>query len=95
MAGKKTLAVRYGEAFARNQFALLITAPALLVVFVAMFVPGAGMGWLAPLALAPWLVQLTRDAFRLDGMELNDLLKKTAVTELAFAILLSAGIVLT
>ena len=94
-AGKQTLAVRYGEAFARNQFALLITAPALLVVFVALFVPGAGMGWLAPLALAPWLVQLTRDAFRLDGMELNDLLKKTAVTELAFAILLSAGIVLT
>lgn len=94
-AGKQTLAVRYGEAFARNQFALLITAPALMVVFVAIFVPGAGIGWLAPLALAPWLVQLTRDAFRLDGMELNDLLKKTAVTELVFAILLSAGIVLT
>jgi 1,4-dihydroxy-2-naphthoate octaprenyltransferase len=94
-AGKQTLAVRYGEAFARNQFALLITAPALLVVFVAIFVPGAGPGWLAPLALAPWLVQLARDAFRLDGRDLNSLLKKTAVTELAFSILLCAGILLT
>ncbi|MCJ7556279.1 MAG: 1,4-dihydroxy-2-naphthoate polyprenyltransferase [Gammaproteobacteria bacterium] len=94
-AGKQTLAVRYGEAFARNEFALLITAPALMVVFVAIFVPGAGPGWLAPLALAPWLVQLTRDAFRLDGRDLNILLKKTAVTELAFSILLCAGILLT
>jgi len=94
-AGKRTLAVRYGEAFARNEFALLITTPALLVVFVAIFVPGAGPGWLAPLALAPWLVQLTRDAFRLDGRDLNTLLKRTAVTELAFSILLCAGILLT
>jgi 1,4-dihydroxy-2-naphthoate octaprenyltransferase len=94
-AGKKTLAVRYGEAFARNEFALLITAPALMVLLVAIFVPGAGPGWLAPLALAPWLVQLTRDAFRLDGRDLNILLKKTAVTELAFSILLCAGIILT
>ena len=94
-AGKKTLAVRYGEAFARNQFALLITAPALMVLLVAIFVPGAGPGWLAPLALAPWLVQLTRDVFRLDGRDLNSLLKKTAVAELAFSILLCAGIILT
>jgi 1,4-dihydroxy-2-naphthoate octaprenyltransferase len=95
LAGKQTLAVRYGEAFARNEYALLITAPALMVVLVAIFVPGAGPGWLAPLALAPWLVQLTRDAFRLEGRDLNTLLKKTAVAELAFSILLCAGIVLT
>ena len=94
-AGKKTLAVRYGEAFARNEFALLITAPALMVLLVAIFVPGAGPGWLAPLALTPWLVQLTRDAFRMDGRDLNILLKRTAVTELAFSILLCAGIILT
>lgn len=94
-AGKRTLAVRYGEAFARNQYAVLITAPALMVVFVALFLPGAGMGWLAPLALAPWLVQLGRDAFRLNGRDLNPLLGKTAATELVFALLLSAGILLT
>jgi 1,4-dihydroxy-2-naphthoate polyprenyltransferase len=94
-AGKRTLAVRYGEAFARRQYVCLVTLAALLVVLVALFVPGAGIGWLAPLALAPWLVQLARDAFLLDGRELNGLLKKTAVAELAFSILLSAGIVLT
>ena len=94
-AGKRTLAVRYGEAFARGQYAFLITVAALLVVLVALLVPGAGIGWLAPLALAPWLVQLVRDAFQLDGRELNGLLKKTAVAELVFAVLLSAGIVLT
>lgn len=94
-AGKLTLAVRYGEAFARSQYVALIAAAALLVVFVALFLPGAGIGWLAPLALAPWLLQLIRDVFRLNGRELNGLLKKTAVTELAFALLLSAGIVLT
>lgn len=94
-AGKRTLAVRYGEAFARGQYVFLVTLAALLVVLVALFVPGAGIGWLAPLALAPWLVQLTRDAFLLDGLELNGLLKKTAIAELAFSILLSAGIVLT
>lgn len=95
LAGKRTLAVRYGEAFARGQYAFLVTCAALLVVLVALFVPGAGIGWLAPLALAPWLVQLVRDAFLLDGQELNGLLKKTAVAELAFSILLCAGIVLT
>lgn len=93
--GKRTLAVRYGEAFARNQYMCLVTCAALLVVLVALFVPGAGIGWLAPLALSPWLVQLVRDAFVLDGRDLNGLLKKTAAAELAFAILLSAGIVLT
>ena len=94
-AGKRTLAVRYGEAFARGQYAFLLSSAALLVVLVALFVPHAGIGWLAPLALAPWLVQLVRDAFSLDGKELNTLLKKTAVAELAFSVLLSAGIVLT
>lgn len=95
LAGKRTLAVRYGEAFARGQYVCLITFAALLVVLIALFVPGAGIGWLAPLALAPWLVQLSREATLLDGLELNGLLKKTAIAELAFAILLSAGIVLT
>lgn len=95
LAGKRTLAVRYGEAFARGQYVFLVTCAALLVVLVALFVPGAGIGWLAPLALAPWLLQLTRDAFLLDGRDLNGLLKKTAVAELAFSVLLSAGIVLT
>jgi len=94
-AGKRTLAVRYGEAFARGQYAFLITCAALLVVLVALFVPGAGIGWLAPLALAPWLVQLVRNAFQLDGRELNGLLKNTAIAELAFSVLLSAGVVLT
>ena len=74
-AGKRTLAVRYGDAFARNQYAVLIVAPALMVVMVALFVP--------------------RDAFRLNGRDLNLLLKRTAVTELAFAVLLSVGIILT
>ena len=86
---------RYGDAFARNQYAVLIAAPALMVVLVALFLPGAGIGWLAPLALTPWLVQLARDAFRLKGRDLNLLLKRTAVTELAFAVLLSVGIILT
>jgi len=95
LAGKRTLAVRYGEAFARGQYVCLVVCAALLVVLVALFVPGAGIGWLAPLALAPWLLQLSREAFLLDGQELNGLLKKTAVAELAFSILLSAGIVLT
>lgn len=94
-AGKRTLAVRYGDAFARGQYVFLIALAALFVVVVALFVPGAGIGWLAPLALAPWLVQLVRDAYRLNGRELNSLLKKTAVTELSFAFLLGAGIVLT
>jgi 1,4-dihydroxy-2-naphthoate octaprenyltransferase len=94
-AGKRTLAVRYGEAFARGQYVCLMTCAPLLVVLVALFMPGAGIGWLAPLALAPWLVQLARDGFQLDGRDLNVLLKKTAVAELAFAILLCAGIVLT
>ena len=94
-AGKRTLAVRYGDAFARGQYVVLIALAALFVVFVALFVPGAGIGWLAPLALTPWLVQLVRDAYRLNGRELNSLLKKTAVTELSFAFLLGAGIVLT
>lgn len=94
-AGKRTLAVRFGETFARGQYVFLVTAALLLVIVVALFVPDAGIGWLAPLVLAPWFVQLVRDGVQLDGRDLNILLKKTAVAELAFAILLCAGIVLT
>jgi len=94
-ARKRTLAVRYGEAFARGQYAFLIAFAALLVVGAALFVPGAGLGWLAPLVLAPWLIILARDGYRLNGRELNGLLKRTAVAELMFAFLLSAGVVLT
>lgn len=92
-AGKRTLAVRFGEKFARKETLLLLTAPFLipLILFSALE-SGAGvfLCWLAiPLLISP--LKLTQTA---TGVELNRALAETARLMIVFAALLSAGLVI-
>jgi 1,4-dihydroxy-2-naphthoate octaprenyltransferase len=93
-AGKRTLAVRVGRRRARRLFAASVYLPFLWVTVVAI---AAGMPWLllvwlcAP--LAPPLVRTV--ASRTDGPALNRALAGSGQLLAAFALLLSAGLLLS
>jgi 1,4-dihydroxy-2-naphthoate octaprenyltransferase len=91
-AGKRTLAVRLGRERSRRLFAGMLAA-----AFLAAPVPwllGSLSAWLllswaaAPLAVA--VVRIVRT--RTDGPSLNGALARTGMLQLAFCVLLSAGL---
>jgi len=91
-AGKRTLAVRLGRERSRRLFAGMLA-----VAFLAAPVPwllGSLSAWLllswaaAPLAVA--VVRIVRT--RTDGPSLNGALARTGMLQLAFCVLLSAGL---
>jgi 1,4-dihydroxy-2-naphthoate octaprenyltransferase len=91
-AGKRTLAVRLGRERARTLYGLMVygafaTAP-------APWVAGALSAWLLlPLVLLPVAVGLVRLVRRhTDGPTLNRALARTGMLQLAFCVLLSAGL---
>jgi 1,4-dihydroxy-2-naphthoate octaprenyltransferase len=94
-AGKRTLAVRLGRARSRVLFAAMIytSYPLALVVWAA----GSASAWLAltwlSLPLAVPLVRLVRS--HADGPSLNRALARTGQLEIAFCVLLSAGLLLS
>ena len=84
-AGKHTLAVRLGGAFARAEYAALVLGP--FALLAALRAPAA-----LPLAALPWAVELAWTIQRRPpGRWLNDLLAETALLGLAFAGLLAAS----
>jgi 1,4-dihydroxy-2-naphthoate octaprenyltransferase len=91
-AGKRTLAVRLGRAPARTIYALMIYVAYLVAPLPWM------LGSLGPWLLAPWLtlplaVRLVRTVRRhADGPTLNEALAQTGMLQLAFGLLLSAGV---
>jgi 1,4-dihydroxy-2-naphthoate octaprenyltransferase len=96
-AGKNTLVVRLGRPRARNLYAALVYG-AFLVPPVVWLAGGSGLkAWL----LLPWLaiplaapvVRTVRN--RTDGPSLNDALARTGLLQLAFCVLLAAGILLS
>jgi 1,4-dihydroxy-2-naphthoate polyprenyltransferase len=93
-AGKRTLAVRLGRGRMRRIFALTINASFLLVPVV--WIATGLSAWinmaLLALPLVPPLARTVRD--RTDGTSLNQALGDTARLELAFCVLLSAGLLL-
>ena len=94
IAGKKTLAVRFGESGARAEYAALIILTYL--VPPAMWLSGAAgpavmLAWLsAPLAWPLW-----QTVAHLEGRILNKALGGTARLELVYGICLAAGLVLS
>jgi 1,4-dihydroxy-2-naphthoate octaprenyltransferase len=94
-AGKRTLAVRLGRARTRALFALMIYGAYLLALVTWVFGP------LKPWVLLPWLTlpvgaELVRQVRnRTDGPSLNQALAQTGLLQLAFCMLLSAGILLS
>ena len=91
-AGKRTLAVRLGRERARTVYGLM-----LYLAYVVAPLPWL-MGSLSPWLLAPWLtlplaVRLARTVrTHADGPTLNEALAQTGMLQLAFCVLLSAGV---
>jgi 1,4-dihydroxy-2-naphthoate octaprenyltransferase len=94
-AGKRTLAVRLGRARTRSLFATIVYLAYLLAPITWLFGP------LKPWVLLPWLtlpagapvVRMVRN--RTDGPSLNHALAQTGMLQLAFCMLLSAGLLLS
>lgn len=90
-AGKRTLAVRWGSAFARWQYAILVAGAYAATTLV--FASGrGGVGWLLPLVTLPLAWQGVRRVWGTDGAALNPLLGFTARLEALFGALLGAGV---
>jgi 1,4-dihydroxy-2-naphthoate polyprenyltransferase len=96
-AGKRTLVVRLGRHRARNLYAALVY-PAFLLPPLIWLAGGHDLHawvmlpWLAaPLAVP--LVRLVRN--RTDGPSLNHALARTGLLQLAFCVLLAAGLLLS
>jgi 1,4-dihydroxy-2-naphthoate octaprenyltransferase len=94
-AGKRTLAVRLGRDRTRVLYAAMVYGAFLLAPVTWLFgplQPWVLLPWLA-LPLAAPLVRLVRN--RTDGPSLNQALAKTGMLQLAFCVLLSAGLLLS
>jgi 1,4-dihydroxy-2-naphthoate octaprenyltransferase len=94
-AGKRTLAVRLGRSRTRGLFAAVVYGAYVLAPVTWLFGPLSG--WL----LLPWLtipvaagvVRIVRN--HTDGPTLNGALARTGMLQLAFCVLLSAGLLLS
>jgi 1,4-dihydroxy-2-naphthoate octaprenyltransferase len=89
---KRTLAVRFGEHFARLEYTAFIALPFLGTIIAALHV--GRPSWALPLLALPLGLANIRRGLRDDGRALNTLLGKTAALELIFAVLLSVGVML-
>jgi 1,4-dihydroxy-2-naphthoate octaprenyltransferase len=93
-AGKRTLAVRLGRARARGLYAGMVYG-AFLTAPLAWLLGGDGLSaWLLlPLLAIPLAVPVVRVVRnRTDGPALNGALARTGMLQLAFCVLLSAGL---
>jgi 1,4-dihydroxy-2-naphthoate polyprenyltransferase len=94
-AGKRTLAVRLGRVRTRTLFATIVYLAYLLAPVTWIFGPVKPwmlLAWLT-LPLAAQLVRTVRN--RTDGPSLNQALAQTGLLQLAFCVLLSAGLLLS
>jgi 1,4-dihydroxy-2-naphthoate octaprenyltransferase len=94
-AGKRTLAVRIGRERTRVLFAVIVYVAFVLAPVTWIFGPLKGwvlLPWLS-LVLAAGVVRLVRN--RTDGPSLNHALAQTGMLQLAFCVLLSAGLLLS
>lgn len=89
-AGRRTFAVVYGARASHFEYGALLLLPLLLLPLLAA---GGGAGWLLPWLAAPWAILLVRRFVTLPaGAAFNELLAATARLQLAFGVLLSAGV---
>jgi 1,4-dihydroxy-2-naphthoate octaprenyltransferase len=92
-AGKNTLAVRMGRDRTRVMYAAMLILAFAAVVGLAIW---QSPWWLAPLVMAGLADRLIRTVrTRTDGPSLNGALAGTGALQLAFCILLSAGILIS
>jgi len=90
-AGKRTLAVRLGPRAARGEF-LLMLGIAFATPVILLSTGRVGIWILLPLAALPLAVAPTRRVLGTAGAPLNQALAQTARLQLAFGLLLAAGL---
>lgn len=89
LAGKHTLAVRFGEGFARAEYTLCIVAGFIGVTWMAVaYAPATAIA----LLFLPMGVGAVRRVRERDGAALNESLAETAKLELAIAAAMAAGL---
>ncbi len=94
-AGKRTLAVRLGRARTRDLFAVIVYLAYLLAPVTWLFGPLTAwvlLPWLTLPVAAPLVRQVRNHT---DGPSLNAALAQTGMLQLAFCMLLSAGLLLS
>ena len=91
-AGKRTLAVRMGEKFTRNEYIALVGLAYLPPVYIAWTTAahGALLCWIT----VPLAIRVCLRFQQADGAELNPFLGKTAKLETAFGLCFAAGVLL-
>ena len=91
LVNKRTLAVRFGERFARVQYATLVLgAYACLVVAVSRGL--GGTMWLVPCVTLPFAIRRIVAIWKLDGAALNPELGQTARLAILFGATLAVGV---
>lgn len=91
--GKKTLAVRFGDKFARREYLMLVILAYLAPLGAWSF--GAGNAWgLAAWLSFPFALRPIRTVWKENGRALNPALGGTGQLELIFAICYAAGLIL-
>lgn len=92
-SGKRTLAARFGEAWTRREYAVLLAAAYVIPLLMAL--TGLASAWvLLTLASVPRAARLVRDIYTLQGRPLNKALAGTGSFELLFSLLFSAGLLI-
>jgi 1,4-dihydroxy-2-naphthoate octaprenyltransferase len=91
VAGKRTLAVRFGRRFGEAEYGLLLLAA--YVTPAALYAMGrVGAVVLLPVVTMPWALILQRRLVTTDGPALNALLGGTAQLLLVFGLLFAVGL---
>jgi 1,4-dihydroxy-2-naphthoate octaprenyltransferase len=93
LAGKRTLAVRFGARGTRIEY-LLLVGGAYLVTLASWLVIGVPGGFWLPWLTLPLAIHLVRVVFTQEGRPLNAALAGTGRLHLAFGLLWAAGILL-
>lgn len=91
-SGKRTLAVIFGEKFARREYAILVIASYLWLA--GMAIAGGGLWYLLPLLSLPLAIPLLRAISKESGPVLNQRLGETGRLLVVFGLLMSIGIAL-
>jgi 1,4-dihydroxy-2-naphthoate octaprenyltransferase len=92
VAGKRTLAVRFGRAFARGEYVgSLLVACAAVPIYLVARVPGHEYAAASMLALLLAVPAIRTVLTRTDGPELNGALARTGKLLLVFSVLFSIG----
>jgi 1,4-dihydroxy-2-naphthoate octaprenyltransferase len=91
LAGKKTLAVRFGPRFVRAEYALCLLGGGFVVPLALFGMLNDRWFLVVPLIFFVWGAQAIHDMYALRGAELNELLATTGKLLLIYTILLSAA----